>query len=187
MRYEVEMKFVVGDMAALESRILACGATISPPQTEVDVYFAHPARDFAQTDEALRIRRKGDANFMTYKGPKIDPTTKTRHEIDLPLLPGEETAGAWMSMLVALGFGIAGEVRKSRRKAQIAWQGQSVEGSLDEIDGLGTFAELELVVEAEGLEMAKACVTSLATQLGLEKSERRSYLELLLANFTQRR
>ena len=181
MRYEVEMKFVVTDMVALESRIAACGSTILQPQTEVDVYFAHPARDFAQTDEALRIRQKGDVNFITYKGPKIDPTTKTRHEIDLPLPPGEETAGAWINMLVTLGFAIVGEVRKSRRKAQIAWQGQNVEGSLDEIEGLGTFAELELVVEAEGLEMAKACVGSLASQLGLDRSERRSYLELLLA------
>lgn len=180
MRYEVEMKFAVADMAALEARLAEYGAAISQPQSEVDIYFAHPARDFAQTDEALRIRRKGLANFITYKGPKIDPTTKTRREIDLPLPPGEETAQAWIGMLIALGFGIVGEVRKSRRKAQIDWQGQSVEGSLDEIEGLGTFAELELVVDDEGLEMAKACIVSLAEKLGLEGSERRSYLELLI-------
>ena len=29
-------------------------ASISEPQTEADLYLAHPARDFAQTDEALR-------------------------------------------------------------------------------------------------------------------------------------
>lgn len=187
MRYEVEMKFPVAEMAALESRLAACGATISQAQTEVDVYFAHPARDFAQTDEALRIRRKGQSNFITYKGPKIDPTTKTRHEIDLPLPPGEETAQAWTGMLIALGFAAVGEVRKSRRKAQVLWQGRSVEASLDEIERLGTFAELELVVESEGLEAARACITSLATHLGLEQSERRSYLELLLTSVTQRR
>lgn len=187
MRYEVEMKFPVPEMAALETSLKACGATISQPQTEVDVYFAHPARDFAQTDEALRIRRRGQSNFITYKGPKIDPTTKTRHEIDLPLPPGEETAQAWTGMLTALGFAIVGEVQKSRRKAQIAWQGRTVEGSLDEIDQLGTFAELELVVESEELEAAKACIASLADELGLEGSERRSYLELLLTKVTQRR
>ncbi len=85
MPYEVEMKFPAADLAELESRLAGLGATIAAPQSEVDVYFAHPARDFAKTDEALRIRRKGSLNFITYKGPKIDAATKTRREIELPL------------------------------------------------------------------------------------------------------
>ena len=44
-----------------------------------------PCRDFAQTDEALRIRTVGDTSFVTYKGPKLDATTKTRRELELPL------------------------------------------------------------------------------------------------------
>jgi adenylate cyclase, class 2 len=180
MRYEVEMKFPVADVSALESRLVAQGATISAAQTEVDVYFAHPARDFARTDEALRIRRKGKANFITYKGPKIDATTKTRREIDLPLPPGEETAQAWTGLLEALRFAVVGKVRKSRRKTHVVWQGRRVEASLDEVEQLGAFAELELVVEPEGVETAKACIASLAEVLGLAGSERRSYLELLM-------
>ena len=112
MRYEVEMKFPVAEMAVLESRLTGLGATIGESQSEVDTYFAHPARDFAKTDEALRIRRKGIANFITYKGPKIDAATKTRREIDLPLPPGEDTAQAWTGLLDALGFAAVGEVRK---------------------------------------------------------------------------
>ena len=179
MRYEVEMKFPVGDMAAVESRLVEWGAVVSEPQGEVDVYFAHPARDFAKTDEALRIRRKGQSNFVTYKGPKIDPTTKTRHEIDLPLPPGEETAQAWTGLLGALGFYVVGEVRKSRRKAHVQWQDRSVEVSLDEVEGLGAFVELELVVEESELRAAKDCIASLAKMMGFGQSERRSYLELL--------
>jgi adenylate cyclase, class 2 len=182
MRYEVEMKFPVAEMEALEAKLARLSATISAPQTEMDSYFGHPGRDFARTDEALRIRRKGIANFITYKGPKIDPTTKTRHEIDLPLPPGEETAQAWTGMLGALGFTVVGEVRKSRRKAQVDWQGRSVEVSLDEVERLGTFAELELVVEPDDIEAAKACIASLAKELRLETGERRSYLELVLEN-----
>lgn len=182
MQYEVEMKFPVAEMMALEAKLARLSATIFAPKTEVDTYFAHPGRDFAKTDEALRIRRKGIANFITYKGPKIDPTTKTRHEIDLPLPPGEETAQAWTGMLAALGFTVVGEVRKSRRKAQVDWQDRSVEVSLDDVERLGTFAELELVVQPEDVEAAKACVASLAKHLGLETGERRSYLELVLEN-----
>ncbi len=179
MKYEVEMKFSVLDAGALESRLTRLGATILEAQSEFDVYFAHPARDFAHTDEALRIRRKGQANFLTYKGPKVDATTKTRHEIDLPLPPGEETAQAWADLLGALGFTAAGEVRKSRRKAHVDWQSRRVEVSLDEVERLGTFAELELVVEPSDTDAAKICIASLAEALGLRGSIRQSYLELL--------
>jgi adenylate cyclase, class 2 len=179
MRYEVEMKFPVAHSAVLEGKLTGLGATIAAPQTEVDTYFAHPARDFAKTDEALRIRRKGSTNFLTYKGPKIDAATKTRHEIDLPLPPGEETAAAWSGMLEALGFTAAGEVRKSRRKAHVPWQGRSVEVSLDEVERLGTFVELELLAETADLDATRACIVALAGELGLKGSERRSYLELL--------
>jgi adenylate cyclase, class 2 len=55
-----------------------------------------------------------------------------------------------------------------------------VEASLDEVERLGTFAELELIVEPDGVEAAKQCIASLAKELGLEGSERRSYLELLM-------
>jgi adenylate cyclase, class 2 len=180
MKLEVEQKFPVTDMAALETRLTELGATVSEPQGEVDVYFAHPARDFAKTDEALRIRRKGRSNFITYKGPKIDATTKTRREVELPLPPDEESAAAWLGLLKTLGFTPVGEVCKSRRKALVAWQGRRVEASLDEVQGLGAFAELELVVDDQDIEPAKACIVSLAVALGLVNSERRSYLELLL-------
>jgi adenylate cyclase class 2 len=182
MRYEVEMKFPVPELAAIEGRLAELGAAISAAQTEIDVYFAHPARDFARTDEALRVRRKGRANFLTYKGPKVDAVTKTRHEIDLPLPPEEETAQQWMRLLEALGFTIAGEVRKSRRKAHVAWQGRRVEVSLDEVEHLGTFVELELVVDSADAEAVKTCIASLAGQLKLAASERRSYLELVLGS-----
>ena len=88
MPYEVELKFPVADPQSLANKLTAMGATILPAQEEVDLYFAHPSRDFVQTDEALRLRRKGDANCITYKGPKIDATTKTRREIELPLTSG---------------------------------------------------------------------------------------------------
>jgi adenylate cyclase, class 2 len=179
MPYEAEMKFPVADVAAVESRLAELGAAVSAAQSEVDVYFAHPARDFARSDEALRIRRKGPQNSITYKGPKIDTATKTRREIDLPLPPSETSAQAWTDLLIALGFTPAGEVRKSRRKAYVVWQDRRVEISLDEVEGLGRFVELELLVESADLDAAKACIASLAESLGLRRSERRSYLELL--------
>ena len=55
----------------------------------------------------------------------------------------------------------------------------------DTLAGLGEFLELELVVEEPFVEDARAVLLDLAGELHLGKPERRSYLELLLANSTE--
>jgi len=180
MKYEVEQKFPVADVAALKARLVALEATVSGRRGEIDRYYAHPARDFAVTDEALRIRRTDRANYITYKGPKVDTTTKTRREIELPLGPHEGDVAAWEGLLEALGFTPVAEVAKRRRKAIVPWQGRRIEASLDDVVELGTFVELEIVTEEADVESAKAAIASLAEHLELSGSERKSYLELLL-------
>ena len=104
VEYEVEQKFPVADLEAIRAGLAALGAKVSAPREEVDLYFAHPAQDFAATDEALRLRQKGGSGFITYKGPKIDAATKTRREIELPLGEGPDATAAWRGLLEALGF-----------------------------------------------------------------------------------
>jgi adenylate cyclase class 2 len=178
--YEVEQKFPVGDIVAFQARLAALGAAVSEPESEIDHYYAHPARDFAASDEALRVRRTDGDSYLTYKGPKVDTTTKTRREIDLALWPQEAKVQALEDLLEALGFTPVAEVCKYRRKATVSWQGRQVEAALDEVVELGTFVELELVADEDAVEPARACIASLARELGLSSSERRSYLELLL-------
>lgn len=180
MTFEVEQKFRIVDRDALLTRLTAIQVQLGEPQLQVDTYFRHPARDFAQTDEALRIRQVGEANCITYKGPKIDKTTKTRREIELPLASGTEAAEQFAELLKALSFQPVAAVRKQRRTGEIEWQGLCVEIALDEVERVGTFAELELASDEAGLERARACLVSLAAELGLRHVERRSYLELLL-------
>lgn len=179
MLFEVELKFPLDDESGFLARFAGLGGKWSAEHTEADTYFGHPARDFAQTDEALRIRRKADAYCLTYKGPKIDRTTKTRREIELPLPCDESTMAGWMELFSALGFSVAGEVRKTRRKARLVWQGRPVGISLDRVEQLGTFVELETFAESAELDAARECLFSLAGALGLHHSQRESYLELL--------
>lgn len=177
MRMEVEQKFRVDSLAKIERRLKKLNATVGEPQEEVDLYFAHPSRDFAQTDEALRIRRKGRQSFVTYKGPKIDSTTKTRREIDLPI----DSPDDWQALLEALGFRPVAEVRKRRRKAVLDWSAREIEISLDDVDRLGPFVELEIVTDAGQVDPAREAIRLLAAALGLVENERRSYLGMLLA------
>lgn len=189
--FEVEQKFPAADLATVERAAGALGAVFAAPLEQTDRYYAHPARDFAATDEALRIRRvattsagdehaAGDANFVTYKGPKLDATTKTRREIELPLSPGVDGLEQFAALLEALGFRPVAEVCKSRRAARLPWQGFEIEVALDDVAEVGTFAELEISAAAEQLDAAKSALAALAQRLGLQGSERRSYLEMLL-------
>ena len=180
MRYEVEQKFPVGDLAEITAKLMALGARLDAPIDQLDRYFAHPSRDFCQTDEALRIRQIGPRCLVTYKGPKIDRETKTRHEIELPLSESPEGVAQWTELLEALGFQSVAEVHKIRQPAHLAWQDAEVEIALDRVDRVGTFVEFELTADEERLERARAQILSLAAALGLAGAERRSYLELLL-------
>lgn len=178
--YEVEQKFPISDAGNFERLLSAAGARLGPPQPQSDTYFAHPSRDFAATDEALRIRRAGDANFVTYKGRKVDAATKTRREIEIALPPGDDGAREFAELLQALGFRPVAVVRKERRTAHLVWQGRTMEVALDAVADVGTFVELETAAHEAELDAARACLAGLASQLNLSHSERRSYLEMLL-------
>jgi adenylate cyclase, class 2 len=181
MQYEVEQKHRVDNKASLVARLARRGAALEAPVAQSDTYFAHPARDFAQTDEALRIRTSGNSSFVTYKGPKLDATTKTRHELEIPLHPDDASGAGFAELLAALSFIPVATVRKQRQKFQIRHNGRDVEGALDDVDDVGTFVELELMADDQALEESKHLIQELAAELQLGPSERRSYLELLLA------
>jgi predicted adenylyl cyclase CyaB len=113
--FEVEQKFAVESFDAIEQQLHERGVELSPPIAQADRYFAHPSRDFATTDEALRIRQIEGENRITYKGPKLDQLTKTRREIELPLAGGTDHAEGCGELLVALGFSPRAVIRKQRR------------------------------------------------------------------------
>jgi adenylate cyclase class 2 len=176
---EVEMKFPMADFASLERQLSAWGAS-GATRSDADHYFNAPDRDFARTDEALRVRSIGPANFVTYKGPKRDAQTKTRTEIEVGLVPGEEGAEAFRRLLTHLGYRFVAVVRKRRTIYHLEREGFALEACLDEVEGLGRFAELEIQAPEEQLDKAREMLLRTAAALGLGASERRSYLELLL-------
>jgi adenylate cyclase class 2 len=182
MEYEVEQKYPVVDLAQVEASLKTLHASAQPSIEQTDLYFSHPSKDFARTDEALRIRRVGQDNFVTYKGPKLDAATKTRQELEIPLQSGQEGFDQFSSLLSALGFRPVREVRKLRRPFELRWQDRLVHVVLDDVTSVGTFVELELVVGPDEVEAAKECIALLANQLRLDQPDRRSYLEMLIAS-----
>ena len=178
---EIEVKYAVGDFGPIETRLRAWNAPLTEQRDDADSYYNAPHRDFARTDEALRVRRIGAANFATYKGPRIDKLTKTRMEIEIPLADGPEPAEGFERILKALGFHAVAVVRKHRRVYCVTRSGFEVHVCLDEVERVGRYAELEIVAEESLLDSGRAVLIECAAELGLVESERRSYLELLLA------
>lgn len=180
MAIEVEQKFRVPDVAVIERQLAQLAAGPGEDQVQVDRYYAHPQRDFAATDEALRLRRIGPHNYITYKGPKLDANTKTRRELELELPAGDAGEAAAVALLEALSFHPVLEVRKRRRHFIVDWQDVQIGIALDHLAELGDFVELEIVTDDSSMHAALAKIASLAEWLKLSGNERRSYLELLL-------
>ena len=187
MSYEVEQKFYVDSLSVVEDLLRHLGSSASPPTTQVDTYFSHPARDFAVTDEAVRLRCIGEINRITYKGPKLDVVTKTRRELELALPPGTEFAANYREFLALLGFEKLIEVRMKRSEASLQRRGRTVMVALDFVEQLGSFVELELESDEHDLDVARGVIAACAAELGLVRSERLSYCELLLRRRTQPR
>lgn len=191
MDFEVEQKFPVEEHGPIRTRLGQLGAECLGIVAQTDTYFAHPSRDFAQTDEALRLRRVGDLNWITYKGPKIDSRTKTRQELELPLAAGSLSFDQHVELLTALGFRPVAAVHKNREQWRLIDERPSgenptgrcfeIEIALDDVRQVGRFVELETVAGGEDeLLLAYEVINSLANDLQLGRAERRSYLELLL-------
>lgn len=179
--YEVEVKFPMSDgSASVLSKLQHLGATVGEEIVQADHYFNHPVRDFARTDEALRIRSVGNQNWVTWKGPKTDSRTKTRREIELPLGDGTQTAEQLSEVLQILGFRSVTIVRKTRALHELIRNGHRFEIAIDEVDELGSFLEVELIADEANLNAAQDAVLELAGELGLNQTEPRSYLGMLL-------
>jgi adenylate cyclase class 2 len=167
---EVEVKAPAGP--GTREELVARGEPVGEVVQE-DVYYQHPCRDLASTDEALRIRRVDGEAEWTYKGPRRGGETKTRRELGSGLADGDAVGAS----LEALGFEPLPPVRKDRERFDLG----SWTAVLDDVQGLGRFVELERLVEdGRDVEALEAEALDLLDELATGEPEPRSYLELVL-------
>ncbi|MDH4213664.1 MAG: class IV adenylate cyclase [Candidatus Thorarchaeota archaeon] len=189
--YEVEVKVPINDEKAIEHAILQAGGKRLNTEIQSDLYYDHPCRSFSQTDESVRIRiRKPVEDYplpaseyapieLTYKGPKVDRTTKTR----LEYTSGISDFDAISSILQHTGFKLVATIKKHR----VFYNFEGITVSIDNVEGVGRFIELELAADnEEEMQYAKDRILSVVKHLGLDSKRmvRESYLELYLAHGT---
>lgn len=132
---ELEVKFYLPNLFALQSRLEALGAQLVQPRVhEINLRFDTPSRDLALGYRVLRLRQDSEAR-LTYKGPsEVQDGVHFRQELEFTV-SNFDTARAFLE---ALGYEIS--VMYEKYRATYALEGVLV--TLDEMP-YGNFAEVE--------------------------------------------
>lgn len=177
---EVEFKFLVDDLDSVRTKLVELGGSKVKSVQQSDEYLNDPLRDFAKSDKALRIRQDGDNWYLTFKGPNLDPTAKIRREIETQLVDRQAAEQIRESFLLMEFYSVA-MVKKQREFWSLERDEYQIEVCLDNVEEVGAFCELELVVQTQSeVEGAKTVLAQLAESLELNESTRTSYLAMLL-------
>ncbi|MFA5269652.1 MAG: class IV adenylate cyclase [Methanoregula sp.] len=171
---EVELKVKIPSLDPVREKLTGKNAQSGGKVHEHDIYYNAPHRDFGQTDEAVRVRYTNDHAVVTYKGPKIKKFgLKAREELNFAV----ECGRTFETMLDRLGFTKTLEVNKWRETYKLG----TASVSLDMVDGLGTFAEIEVMTESES-DNPTDQIERIAQEIGVVGEPiLASYLEMLLA------
>jgi adenylate cyclase, class 2 len=170
---EIELKVRIPSLDPVREQLTGKNARFCGRVHEHDIYYNAPHRDFAVTDEAVRVRYTDDHAVVTYKGPKIKKFgLKAREELNFAVESGE----AFETMLIRLGFTRTTEVNKWRETYKL----DTATISLDTVDNLGTFAEIEVIAENEA-ENPTTLIEKIAREIGADGEPiLESYLEMIL-------
>jgi len=191
---EVEIKVKISDPDLMRKNFKENNGIYNLSLDHEDTYFNMPKglRDFKQTDEALRLRKSIEFNrnnkkisqninyFITYKGKKIDTSTKTREEIEVKINEIEDMK----NILKLLGFREVFTVVKERELYDFKFKNTRIKALIDYIPILEQhFVEVELITESfEKVDKSREILFQFLENFGIKKQEsvRLSYLELIV-------
>jgi len=100
-RQEIEIKFLLPDLKALEQQLVAMGfRCVTPSTREVNTLYDLPGHKLRRKGELLRLRQYGDAWRLTHKARAKASEYKSRTELETAVADG-----AQMELLLrALGY-----------------------------------------------------------------------------------
>ncbi|HXB62641.1 MAG TPA: class IV adenylate cyclase [Acidobacteriaceae bacterium] len=140
MAVEIELKFTVDDLPALEVKLRALGFRLDTPRTfESNTLYDTPERTLRARKQILRIRQYGETWTLTHKAapPNTDDSLyKTRIETETAIADGEALA----QVFVTLGYQPVFRYEKFRSEWSDPATGHHL--VLDETP-IGIYAELE--------------------------------------------
>ena len=176
MNTEVEVKFAVLEKEKCLQKLKEKSRFIKT-KTQIDQYYDHPCKNFLadpKTKEYLRVRTEEKNASLEYhkffaKGNVKSYTEEFEVKVNNPEKAKE--------ILQGLGFKPKILIEKKRTE----FETQSLKISLDEVNGLGCFLEIE-AKKADNIEEAEKLCMDFAKELeqGLKKAPKGGYPELFL-------
>lgn len=132
---ELEVKFLVSDLAAIEGRLKALGAALAQPRVyESNLRFDRPNGELSSARQALRLRMDSEAR-LTFKGPgREQDGVQQRQELEFTVSDYQMAR----QFLEALGF----QVIFMYEKYRTTYRMDNVLVTLDEMP-FGQFIEIE--------------------------------------------
>lgn len=178
---EVEVKLPVADLEKIRTCLILRGFAEVGHEKEQDTYFDNAAQQIRTEGQALRVRETTDCTTgqvvaqINFKGKKMDQITMTRQELETSVGSGETCR----QLLEAIGFQrMLPEVIKERTSLK----SETMTACLDQVEGLGSFLELEVLVEEQSaVEDALKQIEKILTYLDYKITDtvHTSYLSML--------
>lgn len=176
MSYEIEVKAWAADPASLEKELEARGTFLRRYEKK-DIYFEGQAT-YGDQPITVRIREDGDESVCTFKERQTVDGIEHNREWEFSI--GDPVA---METLLNR-LGLPEFVRK--RKSGVAYRLDDLLVELSEVEGLGHFVEIEILVDSSADEAtqnrSKERVRAALESLGISESaiESKPYTKLLL-------
>lgn len=167
MARNVEIKARVRDVHAIRERIERLSETPGATLAQEDTFFLLP-----EARVKLRVFPDGRGELIAYKRLDRAGPTESRYFV----LPTDNPAG--LKSFLSDALGIRGVVRKKRLLYSV---GQT-RIHLDEVEGLGTFVELEVVLgDGQPVEDGERIAEEIFHLLGISEDDRVeiAYIDLL--------
>lgn len=166
MRKEIEVKAKLNNPEEVIAKLKELGCVISEPVTQHDAIFVdenYGAFDEFQPDKnLLRIRETGGKFILTLKQPKSNEQDAIEHETEI------QDPAEMKEILKYMGLHEAVQVHKKRSKAHH----NDWEICLDEVEGLGSFIEVEKIADDPDVEAVQNELFNFLKTLGIKDEDR---------------
>ena len=170
--FEIEIKIPIEDPERIMKSLMIRGFQKYQKVIEEDMYYNSEYHDVRKTRDLLTGKTRAQINF---KGKKMDQISMSRREYET----GIEDPDCMEKILGAIGFTRVAGVKKTRNYLRR----EEMTACLDQVENLGDFLELEVIVRKENLrEKCLVQMREILQELGLsmDNTVRTSYLGMLM-------
>jgi len=164
MKKEIEVKAMVPDLNIVKIKLEKLGCIFGDPVFQDDTIYVNFYTDYAKfmnDFNFLRIRKTKDKIFFTLKRPQANEMDCIEREVEI------NDADQMIGAIELLGYHEAAQVIKTRTKTMY----NDMEICLDEVKDLGSFIEVEKIVDGDGEEVQNELFNFLET-LGVKREDR---------------